>query len=309
MVQNLMLEQRMPVYFLSHGGGPWPYMQGPFRDMMRWLEASLNDIPNQLPHTPKAILIASAHWEESAFKVTSSPAPGMVYDFTGFPVSTYSAQYTAPGSPELAIRIAELLDSAGLPTGLDASRGLDHGSYSVVQPMFPLAQIPVVQMSLHQSLDPELHLRAGAAIAPLREANVLIIGSGMSCHGRTPDMAAPSAAFDAWMRSVLLDGPPEERHAALRQWDQAPWARKVHSREEHLLPLMLAAGAAGADAASCIYSEKLLDIFTVSSFGFGTRSGASRFDLHAGNLHPALASGTPQPAHTSTMHSAKTVTP
>ncbi|MCZ8094867.1 MAG: class III extradiol ring-cleavage dioxygenase, partial [Acidovorax sp.] len=111
MDQNLTLEQRMPVYFLSHGGGPWPYVQGPFRDMMRWLEASLNDIPSQLPRTPKAILIASAHWEESAFKVTSSSAPGMVYDFTGFPASTYSAQYTAPGSPELAIRITELLDS------------------------------------------------------------------------------------------------------------------------------------------------------------------------------------------------------
>lgn len=293
MDQKLTALQRMPVYFLCHGGGPWPYMQGPFRDKMRWLEASLKDIPAQLPHTPTAILIASAHWETSAFNVTSSPAPGMVYDFTGFPASTCRAQYNAPGSPELAIHVSELLNSAGLPTGLDASQGLDHGSYSVLQPMFPSAQVPVVQMSLHGSLDPGLHLRAGAAIAPLRDEGVLIIGSGMSCHDRTPDMATPSAAFDAWMRRVLAQGTPEERHTALCQWDQAPWARKVHSREEHLLPLMLAAGAAGADAASCIYSEKLWDIFTVSSFAFGTRLSVSPFDLHAGNRHPAFASAAP----------------
>lgn len=281
------MQPRMPVYFLCHGGGPWPYMQGPFREMMRWLEASLQDVPRQLPCPPRAILMASAHWEAPAFMVTSAEAPSMVYDFSGFPASTYRVRYPAPGSPELAARAVQLLTDAGLPTGADAVRGLDHGSYSVLQPMFPRADVPVVQISLHASLDPGLHLRAGAALASLRDEGVLIVGSGMSSHDRTPEIAQQSAQFDAWLRAAV-NQTREPRNTALSNWEKAPHARNVHSREEHLLPLMLAAGAAGDDVATCIYAEQLMSTYTVSSFRFGGNTAASAFDRHAEH-HPALA--------------------
>ena len=118
---------RMPTYFLSHGGGPWPYMTGPFRRNFDWLEKSLQDIPRQLPQGPKAILMVSGHWEAPVFTVSSSPAPGMLYDYSGFPEETYRIKYPAPGLPELAARVQALLEGAGLDTKADPQRGYHEG--------------------------------------------------------------------------------------------------------------------------------------------------------------------------------------
>ena len=273
--------RRMPVYFLSHGGGPWPYMSGPFRRNFDLLERSLQDIPSQLPRKPKAVLVASGHWEESEFTLSSGRAPGMVFDYYGFPEEMYRISYPAPGDPALAERTRALLHQAGWPARLDAERGYDHGTFTMMRAIYPDADVPVVQLSLKDSLDPAEHFAIGRALAPLRDEDVLIVGSGLSTHNlgeRGPQMAAPSGAFDGWIRDALSNPDPDARRQALEHWEQAPFARLNHPREDHLMPLMVAAGAAGDDPATPIYGEVFMRSMTASSFRFGDDTRPSPFD-------------------------------
>ena len=149
----------------------------------------LRALPATLPGPPRAILVISAHWEERAFALTGSGRhPGLIFDYYGFPPETYRLAWTAPGAPWLAERAAELLDGADLPAAIDPERGFDHGVFVPLKVAFPRAEVPVVQMSLHISLDAALHVAAGEALAPLREEGVLVLGSGMSLS------TGPSAA-------------------------------------------------------------------------------------------------------------------
>ena len=272
---------RMPVYFLSHGGGPWPYMTGPMRQMFNLLEASLQDIPRQLPRAPKAVLVVSGHWEEAEFTISSGREPGMVFDYHGFPPETYQIKYPAPGDPVLAERVRDLVSGAGWPVRLDPERGYDHGTFSMMKPIYPDADVPIVQISLKQSLDPAEHLALGRALALLRDEDVLIIGSGFTSHNlreRGPQMAGPSQAFDAWLRAAVMNPDPAARADALRRWEQAPFARLNHPREDHLMPLMVAAGAAGSDPVTPVYGELFAGYMTASSFRFSHDTQPSRFD-------------------------------
>ncbi len=265
--------KRLPTYFLSHGGGPWPYLGGPFREHYRALEASLQETARELGGKPRAILAVSGHWEAPEFAVMASPHPGMVYDYAGFPEHTYEVQYPAPGSPELAHRVQGLLETADIAARLDDKRGFDHGCFAPLAVMYPDADVPVVQLSLKSGYDPEAHLAAGRALAPLRDDGVLILGSGLSYHNLREfgeQAKEASAAFDAWLQDALLNVDPAERSRRLLQWDAAPEARRAHPREDHLIPLMVAVGAAEQEAAACVYHEQ--DFFggvTVSSFRFG----------------------------------------
>jgi aromatic ring-opening dioxygenase catalytic subunit (LigB family) len=263
---------RLPTYFISHGGGPWPWMDDR-RVMFAALADSLEQLTREIGVRPKAVLSVSGHWEEPAFTAMASPRPPMVYDYYGFPAHTYSVQYPAPGAPDVAHRIAGLLREAQLPTGVDAERGFDHGTFAPLVVMYPEADVPVLQLSLHQSYDPALHLAAGRALAPLRDEGVLILGSGLSFHNlrmRGPGAIAPSKAFDAWLHDTLEGLPPAERSARLLEWEQAPAARIAHPAEDHLLPLMVAVGAAEQEAAHTLYHEDgVLGGWTVSSFRFG----------------------------------------
>ena len=155
--------RRQPTYFFSHGGGPWPWMTGAFRDAQAQLEESLQRLPSELPEPPRAILMVSAHWEAPDFTVQTNPNPPMLYDYGGFPAEMYTIQYPAPGSPALARRVVDLLSGAGITVREDAERGFDHGMYSVLAPAWPAAEIPVVQLSIKQSFDPEEHLAVGRA--------------------------------------------------------------------------------------------------------------------------------------------------
>lgn len=265
--------KRMPTYFLSHGGGPWPWMDGPFRDAYADLEASLKEMPGQVGTRPTAILMISGHWIERDFTVMTSPAPGMIYDYGGFPAHTYHIRYGAPGSPRLAERVRTLLAGAGFGVGEDSERGFDHGAFVPLAVAYPKADIPVVQLSLRADFDPAIHLDAGRALSVLRDEGVLIVGSGLSYHNlrRFDDRAMePSHEFDAWLRRTVLESSPEGRAGGLLQWAQAPSARFAHPMEDHLIPLMVAAGAAEKDPASMVYHE---DAFfggiAVSSFRFG----------------------------------------
>lgn len=264
---------RMPTWFIPHGGGPCFFMDWNPPNEWKRMEHYLRNAASRLPQRPKAILMVSAHWLEPVLSVTSSAQPALIYDYYGFPPHTYSLQYPAPGDPPLAARVVDLLGQAQLPARMDAQRGFDHGMFIPLMLIFPAADIPVVQLSLGQSLDPELHLHMGAALAPLRDEGVLIIGSGMSFHNlRTrgdPQYGPMSEQFDQWL-TAAVESDPASRRQALLHWEQAPFARQCHPprAEEHLLPLMVAAGAAGQDQGQRVYSDWAMER-AMSGFSFG----------------------------------------
>ena len=269
---------RLPTYFISHGGGPWPYMPE-MREMMAPLAASLQAMVREICVLPKAVLSVSGHWEESQFTAMATAQPTMVYDYHGFPEHTYRVQYPAPGAPAVAQRIQSLLHDAGIAAGLDHERGFDHGTFAPLAVMYPDAQVPVLQLSLKHGYDAAEHLAVGRALAPLRDEGVLIVGSGLSFHNlrlRGPGAAAPSKAFDQWLHQTLEGLPSAARSAQLLQWEQAPAARIAHPQEDHLLPLMVALGAAESETAHTVYHEEnSWTGWTVSSWRFGSAAAAA----------------------------------
>lgn len=268
-----MTTRTLPTYFISHGGGPWPWMKDQMGGTYDRLEAALRDMPRQLGSTPKVVLMVSGHWEEGEFTVMSGSNPPMIYDYSGFPEQTYRIQYAAPGSPQTAQRVRGLLEGAGFDARLDAQRGFDHGTFAPLAVIYPDADIPVLQLSLKHGYEPKEHIAVGRALAPLRDEGVLIIGSGLSYHNLRefgPKAKEPSALFDRWLQETLVEVGPAERVSRLLDWEAAPAARKAHPQEDHLLPLMVAVGAAGDDEATRVYHED--DFFggiSVSSYRFG----------------------------------------
>ena len=274
-----MSSNRLPTYFISHGGGPWPWLEGPFRRAFDRLEQSLRDIRQELGDAPRAVLVISGHWEEDGFAVSSGERPGMIYDYSGFPEHTYHIRYQAPGSPELARRVQALLETGGVPARLDPERGYDHGTFSIMKPLYPGEDIPLVQLSIDRGYDPEQHLRIGRLLGPLRDEGVLIIGSGLSYHNLREMRGAagvePSRAFDAWLQETLIRSDPSERTRRLIAWAQAPSARAAHPEEDHLIPLMVVVGAAEQDQGVTVYHQTdLMGGITASSFRFGEATAA-----------------------------------
>lgn len=242
---------RMPVAYLPHGGGPWPFVD------IGWdlkdadaLAAYLRGVKSLPKAPPKALLVVSAHWEENVPTVMTSEHPPMFYDYYGFPPASYEIQWPAPGAPAVAARVRELLGAAGFTSASNAERGYDHGTFVPLKLTYPDADVPTVQLSLKAGLDPAEHIAIGRALAPLRDEGVFIIGSGMTFHNlrafRDPRSRAVAETFDAWLRAAAT-AEPAERDRQLASWESAPAARAAHPREEHLLPLMVIAGAAGDD--------------------------------------------------------------
>ena len=264
---------RLPTYFISHGGGPWPWLKNQMPGVYDKLEASLADIPRQIGRKPRAVLMISCHWEQPDFTVMSSPAPGMVYDYSGFPDFTYSIRYPAPGSPAVATRVQELLRGAGFSAPADPHRGFDHGTFAPLAAMYPAADVPVLQLSIRQDYNVDAHLAAGRALAPLRDEDVLIVGSGLSYHNLRlfgPSGKHPSREFDTWLTEALCQSTGEERDNQLRHWTTAPSARLAHPGEDHLVPLMVTVGAAELEPGVRVYHEdSFFGALTVSSYRFG----------------------------------------
>lgn len=250
-----------PVIAIPHGGGPLPLMGDPgHQTMVRFLTTVTRELAR-----PEAILVVSAHWEEDVATVTGSAHPPLIYDYYGFPEESYHIQYPAPGHPPLAQQVVDLLTQQHIPARLDEDRGFDHGMFVPLKLMYPDANIPVVQLSLVDGLDPAHHLRIGKALAPVRERNVLIVGSGFSFHNLRAFFSAGSdaldpgnEAFQRWLVSTCTDPgrTPEMREAALINWEAAPSARYCHPREEHLLPMHVCA-AAGGGAARVIFDDRI----------------------------------------------------
>ncbi len=247
----------MPVVFVAHGGGPLPLLKDAAHQQHR---AFLSSLAAQLP-VPKAILVVTAHWESESVALASHPSPGMLYDYSGFPAESYQFRYPAPGAPELALQVQQLLHSKHIACRLDTERGFDHGTFVPLMLMYPNADIPVLQMSLLRSLDAAAHIEIGEALAELCTQGVLIIGSGMSFHNLRalmsgdPNTPILSAQFDEWLTNTVTSAPAK----ALTQWQQAPAALFAHPRAEHLLPLLVCAGAAGGRVGACNYQDWLFN--------------------------------------------------
>ena len=263
---------RMPVVFLPHGGGPWPWVDLGFDkqgdvDLRAYLE-SLSAVPKQ---APKALLVVSAHWEQNVPTVMTAARPPMLYDYYGFPPESYEIQWPAPGAPQIAARVQSLLRDAGIASATDPQRGFDHGVFVPLKLVYPDANIPTLQLSLKAGLDPAEHLAIGRALAPLRDEGVFIVGSGMSYHNmrgfRDPRARPVAEVFDAWLREAAV-APPAERAQKLAAWASAPEARAAHPREEHLLPLMVVVGAAGDDAGAVGYNGKYAGL-RLSAYHYG----------------------------------------
>ncbi|XPH46478.1 class III extradiol ring-cleavage dioxygenase [Oceanimonas smirnovii] len=237
------------ILFISHGGGPMPLLGDPGHQEMVF---QLKTIAGALPR-PSAILVISAHWEETVPTITSGASPSLIYDYFGFPPESYLIEYPCPGEPVLAMQIHQALEQAGITARLDEHRGFDHGLFVPLKLMYPAADIPCVQLSLVTSLNAAMHLAIGRALQSLECENLLVIGSGFSFHNMraffaadTPDIQAGNAAFECWLKETCssTDIKEPERAERLVHWEHAPYARLCHPREEHLLPLHVCYGLA-----------------------------------------------------------------
>lgn len=259
----------LPTFFIPHGGGPCFFMDWQPADTWRRMEAWLRAWPASLPEKPKALLVISGHWEAAPVRITAGANPPLIYDYNGFPPHTYELTWPAPGNPALAAKVKSLLNAANIDAELDTTRGFDHGVFIPLKVAFPQAEIPTVQLSLNPNLDPAQHMAIGAALANLRDEGVLIIGSGMSYHNMrgyrwNDNTPIPGAdGFDQWLSDAVETDPTRLQH-----WAQAAGGRAAHPREEHLLPLMVVAGAARGDAGRTIYHDRVMGA-PIGAYQFG----------------------------------------
>lgn len=240
----------LPTLFISHGSPMHAVQAGRAGDA--W-----HALGRRIPR-PKAVLVASAHWETELPMVGTSNQPETIHDFGGFPPELYRIRYPAPGAPDAAGQALRLLKQAGLEATANGCRGLDHGAWVPLRKLFPDADVPVAQVSIQPSLDAAHHLRVGAALAPLVADGVLVLASGHMTHNlrewiadarRRGSMAVDERGaepyvreFTEWVDAALRR---DDRDALARWADDAPHALRAHPTPEHFLPLMIAVGAAG----------------------------------------------------------------
>ncbi|KAI5323738.1 hypothetical protein PRUPE_6G161400 [Prunus persica] len=235
---------------------------------------------NVYPNKPNSILIISGHWETSVPTVNAiSGRHDTIYDFYGFPKSMYQLKYPAPGSPNLAGRVKDLLTASGFPrVDVDAKRGLDHGAWVPLMFMYPEADIPVCQLSIQTDRDATYHYNMGRALAPLKNEGVLVVGSGSATHnlralreirgggGGAGSIVPWALEFDTWLKDALLEG----RYEDVNQYEEkAPYAKMAHPWPDHFYPLHVATGAAGSDAkAKLIHGSWDLGALSYASYQF-----------------------------------------
>jgi aromatic ring-opening dioxygenase catalytic subunit (LigB family) len=227
---------RMPVVFVPHGGGPWPFVDlGLDRADVTHLADYLRSLHALPTAAPKALLVISSHWEERVPTVLTGEHPPLLYDYFGFPKEAYEVTWPAAGDPALAARVRELLTAGGFSSAENGERGFDHGTFVPFKLTYPEAEVPTVQLSLKNGLDPKEHLAIGRALSPLREEGVFILGSGMSFHNMRafgdPRAAATSLKFDTWLTETVTLESIDERNERLIRWVEAPAARVAHPRE------------------------------------------------------------------------------
>ncbi len=242
-------------------------------DMWESMAVFLRSVSAGIGRVPKAVVVVSGHWETARPTVQSIERNTLLVDYAGFPRHTYELEYPAAGSPQVAERVRACLAEAGFACDLERERGLDHGVFIPFMLIYPDADVPILQLSLPEGAQADELMAMGRALAPLRREDVLLVGSGMTYHnvagilGRIPEQAVSSAAFDAWLGSVLAMPDRAERERALAQWQRAPFASVCHPSPEHFLPLLVMAGAGEGVAGERIYNAPTLGNFQ-SAFSF-----------------------------------------
>lgn len=235
----------LPSLFISHGAPDLILHPLPAREF-------LQNLSKQFPR-PQAIVVASAHYDRGpAAYVTTAATPHTIHDFGGFDQRLYEMHYRAPGEPDLAKRIVDLVQKAGLSAVADPQWGFDHGAWSPLMLVYPEADIPLLEISIHLGASPEYHLALGRALASLREQGVLLIGSGAVTHNlrqvawpaSNTDVPIWASTFADWVGARLM---AQDEAALVDYRDQAPYARENHPTDDHFLPLFFALGAAGTD--------------------------------------------------------------
>lgn len=260
---------RAPALFISHGSPMFSVEPGTLGPALRNLGESLPDL--------KGIVIVSPHWQTlGPVRVTASATPETIHDFGGFPEVLYTLRYPAPGEPALATHITSLLNAAGFPAVEDPVRGLDHGAWVPLLYLKPDADVPVVQVSLPHDSTPQSALRLGEALAPLRDAGILVIGSGSLTHNlmevfrARPDDGAYAQAFADWVSDAVAR---DDVDALLEYRSRAPDAARAHPTEEHFLTLLVARGAASGPG-RLVHGGMTYGILSMDSFAWDTDSGA-----------------------------------
>lgn len=268
---------RLPSLFISHGSPDTAIADTAAHAFLEGYAASLP--------RPKAIVVASAHFEVSGGVAVSHDArPGTIHDFGGFAPELYEMQYPAPGDPALAERIAGDLAKAGFVSRAVDGRGFDHGTWVPLKLLYPRADVAVVQVSVDPEQGPEHHLRLGRAMEHLREEEILVIGSGSFTHNLPEAFAALRAGrrevgMPDWVSSFVrwMDGRIEagDEASLLRYRSAAPAAVRNHPTEEHLMPLYVAIGAAGAAwSAAKIHESHEFGVLSMDAFAFEGRAAA-----------------------------------
>lgn len=241
----------LPALFIGHGSPMNAIETNDYS--LAWAQ-----LGRELP-APRAILCISAHWETQGLAVTASPAPETIHDFQGFPRPLFEARYPAPGAPALAQRVAELL-APQTTVQLDTERGLDHGAWSVLLPMYPDARIPVVQLSLDRRRTPADHYALGQALAPLRDEGVLLMGSGNIVHNLSILDWQREGGYDWAVRIGLKMQQHIEAgtHAPLVDYPSLdPEIRMAVPTPEHYLPLLYILGAQQRGERVTMISDRL----------------------------------------------------
>lgn len=240
------LNQNSQITYLSHGGGPLPILDDPSHDEM--IEF-MKKLPNKIKR-PDSIIVISAHWEEDIVTIQSGSEPDIMYDYSGFPEASYNIKYPCKGDRDLALKISGLFRENDIVHRLDDNRPYDHGSYIPLKMIYPNADIPVLQISLHHNLDPFTHLNIGKALRPLLEENILIIGSGFSFHnmrqfdfsGKNIEDSLNNEFQDKLIEICCSEKDEKKRMEYFMNWENIPGAKYCHPREEHLLPLLVCVG-------------------------------------------------------------------
>jgi 4,5-DOPA dioxygenase extradiol len=259
----------LPSLFVSHGSPMIMFEPSPARDFL----AGLGGV---LPR-PDAIVMISAHHDMADAVVTASEAPPTIHDFGGFPQALFDLDYPARGDPALAAEAAGLLAAAGVPVAIDRARGLDHGAWVPLMLGWPEGDVPVVQLSISTRHPPEWHYRIGQLIAPLRDRNILIIGSGSLTHNlravfrdrRGHDAETPEwvSAFADWIKARFDAG---DIPAVLNAVETAPYGHENHPTMDHILPLFAAMGAGGKDArAERLHRSYTYGVLAMDAYAFG----------------------------------------
>jgi 4,5-DOPA dioxygenase extradiol len=256
----------MPAIFVSHGSPTLPLEQSPAVDFLRGLGGALGK--------PEAILIVSAHWDTARPAVSAAKNPETIYDFYGFPRALYQLSYPAPGAPQLARRVAELLSARGMETDIDPGRGFDHGAWTPLYHMYPDADVPATQLSIQWQEGPAHHVRLGEALRPLRDEGVLIFASGGATHNlrelsfHRGDMVPQqwTVEFNEWLANALVARRTDD---LIGYRDKAPFAVKNHPTDEHLIPLFVALGAGGPDGETKrLHSSIASGVISMDAYAF-----------------------------------------